>query len=94
MVGKKCLIRATGAGVHFGEVVKIKKDRVTLKDARRIWRWRGANTLNELANGGASLTEFTRIADPVAEMIVIGAHEIIPVTKAAAKNLEVSRWLD
>ena len=87
------IVRATGAGVHCGYLVSQDGDQVQLLEARRIWRWRGANTLHEVALRGASMTEFTRISEPVATITIIGAHEVILCTKEARKNLEVSRWL-
>lgn len=91
--GKFVIIRATGAGVHCGTLVKEGKKSVTLTDARRIWRWRGANTLNELSLRGASMTEFTRISEPVKSITVRDVHEIIVATDEAAANLKQSRWL-
>ena len=85
------LIRTYSAGVHVGELQSQSGAVVKLKNARRIWRWRGANTLNELANHGAA-REWTRISEPVPEITLTEAIEVIPVSDAAAKNLSESRW--
>jgi hypothetical protein len=49
MIGKMVIIRTYSAGVHFGELVSQEGKEVVLKNARRIWSWRGANTLNEVS---------------------------------------------
>lgn len=85
------IVRCSGAGVHFGVLSRHDATMVTLRDARRIWRWRGANTLNELALRGAS-EEHTRISEPVADIVLCGWHEIIAATDDAITNLSRSRW--
>jgi hypothetical protein len=49
------IIRTDSAGVHLGEIKSMSADKrcVTLANAVRIWRWRGANTLHELALHGS-----------------------------------------
>lgn len=92
--GKIVLVRTYSAGVHVGELVSRSGAEITLKDAHRIWRWRGANTLNELAIRGASTTEWTRISErSPGEVALTGAIEVIDVTVDAAVNLRNPRWL-
>lgn len=91
MTGEIVLVRARDSGVHVGRLVARDGTDVTLADARRVWRWRGANTLNELSLRGAS-TEWTRISEPVPTILVLGVCEVLPVSEAAAKNLTTSRW--
>lgn len=87
------VVRTYSAGVHVGTLVECKGQEVILRDARRVWRWRGANTLHELALRGASTTEYTRISEPVPEILLTQATEVIPASKEAAANLARSRWL-
>lgn len=93
LIGSFCVIRTVAAGVHVGEVVAIDGQTIVLRDARRVWRWRGANTLNELALHGASTTEFTRISEPVPTITLLDAIEAIPCRPEARANLEASRWM-
>ena len=88
---KYVLVRTTGAGVHVGRLVSRDGDAVTLTDARRLWRWRGANTLHEVALRGVDDT-FTRLSEPVDEITVLGVHELVTLTEAARANLTRSRW--
>lgn len=93
MIGKFCVVRTYSAGVHVGTVENQDGKVVTLSNARRVWRWRGANTLNELAVHGASTTAYTRISEPVESITLTEAIEVIPTTDEARNNLEQSRWL-
>jgi hypothetical protein len=89
--GPFVVVRTYSAGVHVGTLVSRKGREVVLADARRVWRWRGANTLNELAEKGAA-EEWTRISEPTSKIVLTEAVEIITASKAAAANLSRSRW--
>ena len=90
-VGKFCIVRTYSAGVHVGTLVSRDGREVVLSDARRVWRWRGANTLNELALSGCD-DKWSRISDPVPAITLTEAIEVIACTPEAAKNLALSRW--
>ena len=77
--GPLSIIRTYSAGVHVGEVVGHDGTVVKLKNARRLWRWRGANTLNEISLSGVNRNEYTRISEIVSEITLTEAIEIIPV---------------
>lgn len=65
-----------------------------LSQARNIWRWRGANSLNEVANAGVSMTEYTRISEPAEGAVdIVDAEVILECTSKATENLSQSRWL-
>lgn len=85
------VVRTYGAGVHIGKLVSQDGQTVVLDDARRLWRWRGANTLHEVAQKGVA-TEYTRLSDPVPTITLVSALEIIPVSGAAKESLTTSRW--
>jgi hypothetical protein len=89
--GPFVIVRTYSAGVHCGRIVRLSGTVCELTDARRIWRWRGANTLNELALRGAD-ADWTRISEPVASIILTEAIEVIPCTEDAASDLQRSRW--
>ena len=89
-VGHKCIIRTYSAGVHFGTLESIDGKAAVLVDARRIWQWYGANTLNEIAATGVAAK--SRISNPVPCILLTEAIEVIPVTDDAAKSLESVGW--
>jgi hypothetical protein len=90
-VKKFVVVRTYSAGVHCGYLVSRKGKEVVLSNARRIWRWRGANTLNEVATKGVDEV-WSRISEPAVEVVLTEAIEVLSVTKKAQNNLSRSRW--
>lgn len=86
-VGKECMIRTYSAGVHFGEVTFHDKKEVILKDAYRVYYWKGACSLSQLAMEGSKERSDCKIAVKVDEIYLSEAIEIIPMTKEAYENL-------
>jgi hypothetical protein len=91
MIGEFVLIRTRSAGVHVGTLVECTGTAVLLADARRLWRWGGANTLHEVSVRGPS-EDWTRISEPVDRILLTEAIEVIPCTPEAEENLRRSRW--
>jgi hypothetical protein len=90
---KIVIVRCQLAGIHVGELVSSDAKTVTLKDAHRIWRWRGANTVTELAIRGASMTDYTRISERTpGQQTLAEWFEIIECSADAAENLRKPRW--
>lgn len=85
------LIRTYSAGVHIGKLLHRNGMEVTLGEARRLWRWRGANTLNEVTTKGVDTT-WSRLSEPIDQILLLEAIEILPVAAAAEASLTVSRW--
>lgn len=84
------LVRTYSAGVHFGDLVRREGREVELANARRIWHWEGANTLNEIATAGVG--KGSRVSVPVPSVILTEAIEIIECSAAGAAALEDARW--
>lgn len=91
MNNKPVVVRTYSAGVWFGEMVDRKEREVQLVNARRVWRWKGANTCSELALRGPDVTEHTRIAEPVT-VTLTEAIEIIDATPEAAEKFRAGKW--
>lgn len=87
------IVRTYSAGVHCGFLSFQNGKEVHLVNARRIWRWRGANTLHEISLRGVDET-YSRISEPVDRIELLEAIEIIPCTNEAQENLIRSRWND
>lgn len=85
------VVRTFSAGVHCGILEKRNGKEVTLSDARRIWRWQGANSLHEVASRGVD-AEYTRISEPLDKIELTEAIEVLHATPTAASNLRQSRW--
>jgi hypothetical protein len=91
MIGEFVLVRTHTAGVHCGVLKASCGTAVELTDARRVWRWRGANSLHELSQKGAA-KEYTRISEAVPRILLTQAIEVIPCSAEAEKDLRQSRW--
>jgi hypothetical protein len=87
---KPVLIRTYSAGVHFGYLVAHKGQEVKLTKSRRIWYWKGANTLSEIATTGLDSVN-SKIAVPV-DITLTQAIEIIDCTDEAVKSIESAIW--
>lgn len=90
MIGEFCVVRTYSAGVHMGIVKECNGTAVLLADARRLWRWSGANTLNEVSQTGVG--QGSRISKPVPLILLTQAIEVIPCSLLARKSLESDRW--
>ena len=92
--GQKYIVRSYDAGVFYGEIAEKNGDEVTMHNARCLWYWSGAASLNQLATEGVKRPndcKFTRYVDEVTLMRVC---EIIPCTDNAIKDIEAVReWL-
>ena len=89
--GDYVVVRTYSAGVHIGTLDYHEGREVGLSQARRIWRWRGANTLHEVALRGVDM-EYSRVSEAVPSIALTEAIEIIPCSVDARANLDVARW--
>jgi hypothetical protein len=87
---KPVLVRTTSAGVHFGYLAHRDGREVQLERSRRIWYWRGANTLSEIATAGLDV-EHSKVAAPVS-ITLTEAIEIIDCTPQAVEKIEAAAW--
>lgn len=93
MIGKYCMVRTYSAGVFAGTVAERNGKEVRLTDARRIWYWKGAATLSELATKGPSVPRECKFPAPVSEVLLTEVIEIIPITDDARNRIaEVPEW--
>ena len=85
------LVRTFGAGVHVGLLASYADGEAVLLDARRLWRWRGANSLSEAAVHGVT-DDYTRLSEPVSQSVLPTVIELMPISAKAAPTLTRSRW--
>lgn len=88
---KFVVVRTRASGVHCGYLMNVSGQHVALLEARRVWRWRGANTLHELSQDGCD-KDYSRISESVPEIVLLDALEVISCSRDAALNLQESRW--
>jgi len=80
------LVRTYSAGVHFGIVKKRKGKETTLVNARRLWSWKGACSLSQVAMDGVDYAQ-SKISVVVPEITLTEVIELIPMSKKAAKDM-------
>ena len=90
----KVLVRTYSAGVHYGTLASVDGTHVRLVNARRVWRWRGANTLHELSLYGLEPGKkgYSRVSEPVPLIDLLEAIEILPCTAGACAAIENCGW--
>jgi hypothetical protein len=87
------LVRTYSAGVFAGYLKSKKGKEVILHKARRIYFWKGAATLSQLAMEGSSCPSGCKFPQEVDEIILTEAIEIISVTpKAQLSIASVPVW--
>ena len=84
------VVRTYSAGVHVGELEARTGKEVVLVNARRLWSWKGANTLHEVSLRGVAAG--SRVSETVAAITLTEAIEIIECTPAGAANLRAAAW--
>jgi len=77
-LGPEVIIRTRSAGVHIGSIGRRDEDVVLLHNARRLWQWKGAFTLNAVAAKGID-RKGSRISCAVEQITLLGVLEIIPI---------------
>ena len=91
--GKRQIVRTYSAGVFFGVVESRKGTEAVLRDARRLWYWKGAASLSELAIQGVKYPDDCKFPDPVDKVELTQVIEILDVTDEAAKSIDgVKPW--
>lgn len=87
------IVRTYTAGVFAGNLVARKDKEVTLSNARRLWYWKGAASLSQLAESGTSQPNSCKFPETVSQIILTEAIEILSVSDKAQKIIqEVPVW--
>lgn len=94
LIGKKVIIRGNRSGVEYGTLKEWDGGSVVeLTDARRLWFWKGAASLSQLAKEGVKNPENCKFTVYVESIVILDAIEIIPCTEEAVTNIEsVAEW--
>jgi hypothetical protein len=87
------MVRTYSAGVFFGGLKSREGKEVILVNARRVWYWKGAASLSQLAQAGPKYPNECKFPMAVSEVTLLEAIEIIPITANALKILnKVPVW--
>lgn len=85
------VVRTVNAGVHVGVLGPKNGEELILTEARRIWYWRGANTLHEIALHGINKKE-SKVSEEIDRIELRGWIEILPCAEEAEKVLRGAAW--
>lgn len=86
-LGQYVIVRTESAGVFAGTLTAVKGRVARLSDARRLWAWRGAASLSELAQRGTSDPAGCKFPMAVNSAVLRGWIEILPVTESARETI-------
>jgi len=94
-LGMYVIVRTYSAGVFAGVLDSREGREVTLHDARRIWYWRGAASLSELAMRGTSDPRGCKFPGPVTEVLLTEVIEVLRCTPEAEQSIRsVPEWTE
>lgn len=93
LLNEYVIIRTYSAGVFAGTLKRKVGNEVELHNARRIWYWKGAASLSQLAEEGTSEPSECQFPAEVSKVLLLGVIEILKVSNKAEKSIkEVSIW--
>lgn len=84
---KYVIVRTYSAGVFAGYLESRNAQKVVLRDARRLWYWKGAASLSQLAVDGVSCPTECKFPVAVDRVELLQAIEILDVTETARKSI-------
>lgn len=84
---KYVIVRTYSAGVFAGKLESRNGKEVVLRNARRIWYWKGAASLSQLAMEGTSNPKGCKFPCEVDRVELLEAIEILDVTPKARKSI-------
>ena len=90
---KYYIVRSKEAGVFFGKIKEKDGDEVTMTDAKCLWYWSGAASLNQMAIEGVKNPNDCKFTMSVDDLVIFGVCEILPCTTEAEENIKgVMTW--
>ena len=81
------ICRTYSAGVFAGEIVSRKGQEVVMKNARRLWYWKGAASLSQLAMEGVQYPDECKFPCEVNRVELLQVIEILDCTPMAIKSI-------
>jgi hypothetical protein len=84
---KYVIVRTQSAGVFAGFLESRKGQEVVVRKARRLWYWKGAASLSQVAMEGVKCPSECKFPCEVDRIELTQAIEILDVTPAAQANI-------
>ena len=89
-VGKYCIFRCYGAGVHAGELVSSDGTNAIVKNSRRLWQWRAKEGVALSGVAMSGLSNPGKVDVELPDLALTDVIEIIPCTKAAEESIRAA----
>jgi hypothetical protein len=90
---KKVIVRTYSAGVFYCDIESRSGKEAVITNAVRLWYWKGANSLSQLAMEGVKYPDECKFSVPTAREILTEVIEIIETTEIAQASIEgVRSW--
>ena len=89
-VGKYCIFRCYGAGVHAGELVSSDGTNAIVKNSRRLWQWRAKKGVALSGVAMSGLSNPGKVDVELPDLALTDVIEIIPCTKAAEESIRAA----
>ena len=90
---KYCIVRTQSAGVFAGFIESRNGQEVVMRNARRLWFWKGAASLSQMAMEGSSLPDKCQFPCAVDRVELLQVIEILDCTQKARECIEkVKIW--
>ena len=86
-VGEYVIVRTLSAGLFAGTITWRDGQEIELTQARRLWFWKGAATLSQLAEEGTTLPQECRFPVEVRRVLLTQAIEGLAVSEKARKSI-------
>lgn len=84
---KYCIVRTYSAGVFAGYLQSRNGKEVVMVQARRLWYWKGAASLSQLAMEGVKYPDECKFPCEVDQIELMEAIEILDVTDKAKESI-------
>jgi len=88
LINQYVIVRTYSAGVFAGTLVKKEGTEVELGNARRIWYWKGAASLSQLAEEGTTNPDECKFPQEVSQVLLSGVIEILKVSHEAMQSIK------
>jgi hypothetical protein len=89
------IVRADKAGVFFGQLVNKQGDEITLNNCRKLWYWKNACAVEQLALDGVleATKNECKFTVTVNNAIIMNVIQIIPCSDKAIKSIQsIPSW--
>ncbi len=91
MSNTKVIVRGDRSGVFFGTLLSLNGQSAVLSDVRKIWKWEGAKSVEQISLDGVSSE--SKITQSVTNMIITDAIQVLPCTDVSVNKIEnIPAW--